>query len=786
MRRRCPSRRLRAILVLAALAGCGGAERDRPARPAGPATPPTLPAPTLPASYPDPNAPGDPAARVTVDPALLDAEVAETARRYTATVADATDLAACRDAIAGRARRGRAALAPALEALSRRPPAGPAAARGAIGTLRAAASLDLYAGDLDAADAHLDRALALAATAGLPAADRLPLRALRGLAALRRGELENCIGCVGPSSCLFPLAPEAVHRLDRGSREAARQFAAYLDERPDDLRVRWLLNLARMTLGEHPGGVPPRLLVPTPPDPPAPAGVGRFANVAIAAGLGARGPGLAGGSLVDDFDGDGQLDIIITSYDPDKGASLFVNRGDGTFRDRSAASGLAARPYALNAARADYDNDGDLDVVLLRGGWETPAPLALLRNRGDATFDDATTAAGLGVPIASEAAAWGDFDNDGFVDLYVGGEYLPPGDPLAAPPPDPRNRGRLYRNNGDGTFADVASAAGVANGHCAKGVAWGDFDADGHLDLFVSNMHGPPRLYRNRGNSTFTDVAGPAGLVRTPSGFTCVAFDFDDDGALDLYVSEFSPSPAEAVAAELGLPVDPSRRPRLYRNRGDGTFADIAPEVGLGRPLPAMSANVGDIDNDGFLDLYLGTGWMSYSGLVPDRLFRNAAGRRFEDVTRAAGTGHLQKGHGVSFADVDDDGDADLAVVHGGGFPGDAAYPSLFRNPGNANRWLKLRLVGTRTNRAALGARIRAEVRQPDGTTRALHRVVGTTGSFGGNTLVQTLGLGPAGSVARLTIAWPVSRTSQTFADLPAGRTLVITEGDPIPRRPAR
>ena len=208
--------------------------------------------------------------------------------------------------------------------------------------------------------------------------------AVLGIVAMRRGEIENCLECVGPSSCIFPIAREAVHResggLARGDRSGSRRTWR---SAPRDLRVIWLLNLAYMTLGEYPEKVPAEYLIP--PDPFRSNGdVGRFENVASPAGLTARGPNLAGGSVFDDFNGDGLPDLFTTSLDADLGASLFVNRGDGTFEDRSASAGLGDQVYALNVARADFDNDGDLDVVLLRGGWEKPLRLSLLRNQATA------------------------------------------------------------------------------------------------------------------------------------------------------------------------------------------------------------------------------------------------------------------------------------------------------------------------------------------------------------------------------------------------------------------
>ena len=340
------------------------------------------------------------------------------------------------------------------------------------------------------------------------------MTALLGINALRRGEQDNCIACVGPSSCIFPIAPEAVHTRPSGSREAVEWFTDYLDEWPGDLRVRWLLNIAEMTLGEYPDKVPPRYLIPVEPF-RSKLDLGRFENVATRVGLIARGPDLAGGCIFDDFTGDGRPDVFTTTFDVDHGASLYVNRGDGTFEDRSAAAGLDDQVYALNVTRADYDNDGQLDVLLLRGAWEKPARMSLLRNKGGGVFEDVTVASGLGEPIATESAAWGDYDNDGRLDLFVCGEYRLRPDPNRAIPssqrPDPRNRCRLYHNQGDGTFVDVAAAAGVQNERWAKGSAWGDYDNDGRLDLFVSNMDGPARLYHNRGDGTFVDVAPDAG-----------------------------------------------------------------------------------------------------------------------------------------------------------------------------------------------------------------------------------------------------------------------------------
>ena len=210
----------------------------------------------------------------------------------------------------------------------------------------------------------------------------------------------------------FPLAAAAVHRRTAGSREAIEHFTRYLRQQPEDLGVQWLLNVAYMTLGEYPKGVPPELLLPLGRFAAAGDDPRRMVNVASRVGLNARGESMAGGCLVDDFDGDGWLDVFMPTTDPERGAMLLRNRGDGTFEDVSDKAGLADQVLSLNACHADFDNDGDLDILMLRGAWEVPRRMSLLRNRGG-MFEDVTLAAGLGEPIATQAAGWADYDNDG-------------------------------------------------------------------------------------------------------------------------------------------------------------------------------------------------------------------------------------------------------------------------------------------------------------------------------------------------------------------------------------
>jgi hypothetical protein len=353
--------------------------------------------------------------------------------------------------------------------------------------------------------------------------------------------------------------------------------------------------------------------------------------------------------------------------------------------------------------------------------------------------------------------------------------------------PDPRNNGRLYRNNGDGTFTDVAGRAGVGNAGFAKGAAWGDYNGDDWPDLYVSNMRAANRLYRNNGDGTFTDVAPALGVTEPEDSFSCWFWDYDNDGRLDLFVAGFHGYLYDVIADALGQ-TNNGEWPRLYQNLGDQGFRDVTHEVGLGRVFLAMGSNCGDVDNDGYLDVYLGTGLPNYSTLVPNVLLKNQGGRRFEDVSVSTGTAHLQKGHGVSFADWDGDGDLDLFEEMGGAAPGDRAHNVLFQNPGHGRHWLGLKLVGTKTNRAAIGARLRVEVKGRDGAMRSVFREVSSGSSYGGNSFVQHIGLDQAEEAEAVEVAWPVSRTRQVFRHVPADRTIVITEGagscETLVRRP--
>ncbi len=653
-----------------------------------------------------------------------------------------------------------------IDELKRRLAAPAADAEQAVTVRGALAQELLRVGESEEAARLLREALALAEAGGLSTDLRLHVLRDLGLAEMRRGEQKNCIGYHGPAACIVPIEAAGVHRDAGPAKAALAAYLRYLAERPDDVTVRWLANVAAMTAGTYPDSVPTPLRVG--PGAFASAPFPRFRDIAMHAGLDIMDP--SGGAIADDFDGDGRLDIVTTTINPCAPMHFFHNGGPNGFEERTAKVRLDSQWGGLNVIHADYDNDGRLDLLVLRGGWfgsDGRVRLSLLRNDGDAGFTDVTRDAGLAAQAyPTQAGAWADYDNDGWLDLYVGSEADGRGSAYPS---------RLFHNQGDGTFAEVTEKAGVENLRMAKGVAWGDYDGDGWPDLYVSNI-GPNRLYRNNRDGTFTDVAAPAD-VAGPGGrsFATWFFDYDNDGKLDLFDADYRAMLEEVVGIYVGRPTR-DFHPRLYHNEGNGTFRDVSLESGFTDPLLPMGSNYGDLDNDGWLDVYLGTGLPSFESLMPNRMYRNVGGKRFEDVTFSGGFGHIQKGHGVSFADFDDDGDQDVFEQMGGAYPGDA-YPSvLYENPGNGNAWVKLRLVGSRSNRSAIGARIEVVVPAEGGGERSIFRTVGAASSFGGSPFRQEIGLGKAERISRIEIFWPASGRRQVFRDVVPRRFYEVRE----------
>jgi tetratricopeptide (TPR) repeat protein len=614
-----------------------------------------------------------------------------------------------------------------------------------------------YKGEMDAAIDQWKKAHSIA-EAGFPKA--IPyLDEMLGVAYLHKAEMDNGVYRNPGSRCLFPMGPEARYARTSSSGKAVQYFLKCLAHGPDNLEVKWLLNLAYMTLGGYPAEVPKEYLLP-PSLFASNEDIGRFTDVAAEAGLNLF--SMAGGIIVDDFDNDGLLDVVASSWDMCAPLHFFHNNGDGTFTDRAEKAGLSAQLGGLNMIQTDYNNDGCLDILVLRGAWELPQRKSLLRNNCDGTFTDVTRESGLAVPATStNSAVWVDINNDGLLDLFVANENEP---------------AQLFLNNGNGTFKDISHASGIDKVAYSKGVAAADYDNDGYMDLYVSNLVGDNFLYHNNRDGTFTEVAKEAGAPGSARGFATWFFDYDNDGWPDVLVASYFMSVEETARNYLGPPHNGPTL-KLYRNLGNGKFRDVTADTGLDKVLMVMGANFGDVDSDGYLDLYLGTGNPSYASLLPNVLLRNKEGKSFVDITTSSGTGDLHKGHGIAFADLDNDGDEDILAVSGGAVPGDSHAIRLFENPGQGNDWINLRLVGVKANRAAIGARIKVTVKNADQATRSIFRTVGSGGSFGASPLQQHIGLGKSARIVSVEIWWPGgSRTPQKFSGVSKNNFLEITE----------
>lgn len=608
------------------------------------------------------------------------------------------------------------------------------------------------------------------------------------IAYLRLGEEANCIAKHTADVCIFPIRNSGVYLDPAGSTAAIRELKEALSEQPQDLNSRLLLNIAYMTLGKYPDEVPQRWLIPRAAF-KSEFDIGRFKDVAPQLGVAVR--TMAGGSIMEDFDGDGLLDLITSSTGHHENINYFQNQGDGSFTDRTHSAGLSGLTGGLNLAHADYNNDGLLDVLVARGAWRGfmpangDAPNSLLRNNGDGTFSDVTEESGLLSFHPTQVAVWADFDNDGWIDLFLGNESQV-GDPHPI---------ELYRNN-KGTFEEVSAEVGLSVSGMVKGAAWGDYDNDGFADLYISRNGQSNLLYRNRcgqgASCIFEELGSSAGVADPLYSFPTWFFDYDNDGWPDLFVAGFGsptdqdgePPPLLApshrylddiAAGYLNLPATESAVPRLYHNNRDGTFSDVTREASLDQTRLVMGANFGDLDNDGYLDLYLGTGDPNYRALIPNRMYRSQEGKTFQDITTSGGFGHLQKGHGIAFGDIDNDGDQDIYAQMGGWYQGDAYQNLLFRNPGHGNQWITLRLRGVSSNAAAIGARIVLTVNGAEGK-RNIHITVDSGGSFGASSLQQEIGLGAATSIERIEVFWPVTGSRQVFEDVGMNQIISIRE----------
>ena len=595
--------------------------------------------------------------------------------------------------------------------------------------------------------------------------DLLPIIDLLAISYLRLGEVNNCQNNHNSYSCILPLKDQAFHIDVNGSKKAIEIYTQIYEKFPND-NYKWLLNLAHMTIGEHPNNVPERYRINYPNWSIEQKKIKAFKEVSSK--LGIAQDGLSGGVSIDDFNNDGLLDIFITSYGMSDQSKLYTNTSNG-FIDTTEEAGLTGIVSGLNCIHADYDNDGNIDIFVLRGAWLGEGgnhPNSLLKNNGDGTFTDVTKSAGLLSFHPTQTASWADVNNDGYLDLFVGNES----NEKQSHPCE------LYINQKDGSFIEESSNYNLSSIEgFVKGVVFGDINNDKWPDLYISVMGGNNLLFKNNFGK-FENISETAGVQGPNFSFPTWFWDVNNDGFNDILVASYDTRNIQNVAGDFVKELQGEKvlsdKSKLYINNGDETFSEQSNAFNIDKSFYAMGSNFGDLDNDGWLDFYIGTGSPEFTSVVPNRMFRNVDGISFEEVTSAGGFGHIQKGHGVSFADLDNDGDQDIYAVLGGAYEGDNYTNVCFENPTFENNWVILNLEGVQSNRSAIGTKLKLDL----DNGRTIFYTINTGGSFGSNSLQAEIGLGQSKMIQTLTIIWPSSDT-QIFNSVAVNKKHKLSEG---------
>ncbi len=456
-----------------------------------------------------------------------------------------------------------------------------------------------------------------------------------------------------------------------------------------------------------------------------------------------------------DYDGDGEIDLYVVNDSEDgvENNELYRNNGNGTFTAKAADLGVKGPAAGQGCGFADYDNDGDPDLYVTSLGFGS----RLYKNNGNATFTDVTAAAGVdGFFRGNNAVAWGDYDEDGCLDMYIGHRYK-----LS---PETNQQSILYRSNCDGTFTDVAPALGLDLPNRKNfGGWWFDYDKDEDIDLIVALDFFGSLLFRNNGDGTFTDVTAAAFPLLTAEGgawprnpMGAAIGDYDNDGDYDLFIT--------GTDKQVRGGEKPSR---LWQNDGDGTFTEVTLAAGIPeRTVTDWATEFIDYDNDGFLDLYVVAGAILSPG-HPNALYRNDGDGTFTDVTAATGTTDNGATMGSAWADYDGDGDYDWYVPNT-----QNQANRLFQNQGPVGNSLRIKTVGTATNSDGIGAKVRVTA---GGVTQLRERY--THGGFLSQSAPEAhFGLGTLTTVDQIEVSWP-SGVVDTLTNVAANQTLTVAEG---------
>ena len=556
-------------------------------------------------------------------------------------------------------------------------------------------------------------------------------------------------------------------------------YCKVIREIPKQILFFYFAGILTMSCGRSDQSAETRALEPLPPETDA-----FFTEITVPAGidfvhsvgddhLSNLVESVGGGAVFLDYDQDGWIDLYLSngSYNQDLSRGepkdeelkncMYRNLQDGHYSNVTKNTKTGDQGYGMGMTVGDYDNDGYPDIYISNYG-----PNVLYHNNGDGTFKDVTKKAGVGGDACSVGAVWFDYDNDGLLDLYVGNYikfdpkynyyYAPDGFP--GPMAYDAEPDVLYHNLGDGKFEDVTHEMGVFNPEGrAMGVGAADYDNDGWVDLYVANDHMINYLWHNEAGKKFKDTGVSTGVAFNQVGEGTISMsvdfaDYDGDGLLDLFVSD------DAYCS-------------LYKNLGNGLFSEMSDPAGIAQPsgqFVGWASSFIDYDNDGDLDIFKVNGELKHLYGQEDQLFENQGNGKFVDVSVDRGP-YFQKefvGRGACFGDYDNDGDIDAYIVNL-----DSTGVLLRNDKGNLNNWIQLKLVGTKSNRDGIGARITVTA----GDIRQVAQKKSTNGYLSQNDPRMHFGLGKHEKVDKIEIIWP-SGTTQTLENIKSGQVITVTE----------
>tara|TARA_B100000029_G_scaffold3968_1_gene4687 strand:- start:3757 stop:5958 length:2202 start_codon:yes stop_codon:yes gene_type:complete len=626
------------------------------------------------------------------------------------------------------------------------------------------AKAEMNLGGFDEAVSIIEEILNSGNFQSLPDTSKVMTYTSAALIYIKAAEVENCVIPGGSIVCQLPTDNNYKQRYKDYSYKAIDVLNEWLIIDSGNLKAKWLLNIAYMSIGEYPESINKALLIDVPGQNLSSTDK-EFIDVSIDSGI--YNVDLAGGVIFDDFNNDGYPDLITSTWDPCSSMKFYFNNGVNGFKDITEESNLFTQLGGLNIISTDYNNDGYLDIYVLRGGWlmeEGEMINSLLKNNGDMTFTDVTEDANLSdFAYPTQSASWGDYDNDGDLDLFICNEsHIDENGNIIYP-------SQLFRND-DNKFFDVSSVASIQNGGYCKSSDWGDYNNDGLIDIFISNFGGENRLYKNLGNGLFKDVAKEAGVLDPFYSFTSWFWDYDNDDDLDIFSSGYEYGITKSIESFMGK-TDSNYSLKLYENNGAGLYMDRTKDSGLFKVHSTMGANFADVNNDGYDDLYLGTGYPAIDSLVPNAFYINNQGLSFIDETHIYGLGHIQKGHGVAFADYDLDGDLDIFEQMGGFYLSDGFTNILYQNSNNINNWIGIKLIGSESNKIAFGAKINLIC-----NNKNYNIVVDPGGSFGSSSLIKVMGIQDCKNIDKLYITWPKDKNIQEINNISVNQYILVKE----------